>query len=187
MATVPPSKPPCLTIDSSVLIAICAKEVGRHTLAHAELTAYATQGYEFYAPGYILGECLYVLCRKLESDGTLTPTEHAAAVADLSTYMSVILPPPNGEASLVIRAEQIRSGYGCSRSADGIFLALAEDLATTRTCKLLTFDTGFTNQANTNAPTVDVHELVTSPTGTPPPATPPTPPPPAATPPPYVD
>ena len=128
MATVPPSKPPCLTIDSNVLIAICAKEAGRHTLAHAELTAYATQGYQFYAPGYILGECLYVLCRKLEVDRTLTPAEHAAAVADLSTYMGMILPPPNGEASLVIRAEQIRSGYGCSRSADGIFIALAEEL-----------------------------------------------------------
>ncbi|MGO9599350.1 MAG: type II toxin-antitoxin system VapC family toxin [Isosphaeraceae bacterium] len=175
MATVSPSKQPCLTVDSNVLIAICAKEAGRHTLAHAELTAYATQGYEFYAPGLILGECLYVLCRKLELDGTLTPAEHAAAVADLSTYMGMILPPPNGEASLVIRAEQIRSGYGCSRSADGIFLALAEELAATRTCRLLTFDTGFKGQARTNAPIVDVHELVTPATGTPPPASPPTP------------
>lgn len=162
MATDPPSNPPCLTIDSNVLIAICAKEAGRHAIAHAELTAYATQGYELYAPGYILGECLYVLCRKLELDGTLTLTEHAAAVADLSTYMGMILPPPNGEAALVIRAEEIRSGYGCSRSADGIFIALAEELSNTRTCKLLTFDTGIKNQANANAPTVDVHELVTS-------------------------
>ena len=185
MATVPPSNPPCVTIDSNVLIAICAKEAGRHTLAHAELTAYANQGYDFYAPGYILGECLYVLCRKLEVDGTLTPVEHAAAIADLSTYMGMILPPPNGEASLVIRAEKIRSGYGCSRSADGIFIALAEELAATRTCKLLTFDTGFKNQASTNAPTVDVQELATPATGTPPPATPPTlvAPPPAASPP----
>jgi predicted nucleic acid-binding protein len=160
MATVQPSKPPCLTIDSNILIAICAKEADRHVLAHGELTAYATQGYEFYAPGYILGECLYVLCRKLEVDGTLTLDEYAAAVADLSIYMGMILPPPNGEASLVLRAEQIRTGYGCSRSADGIFIALAEELTTTRTCELLTFDTGLKNQANANAPTVDVHVLV---------------------------
>jgi predicted nucleic acid-binding protein len=172
-----------LTIDSNVLIAICAKEAGRHTLAHAELTAYAAQGYEFYAPGYILGECLYVLCRKLEVDGTLTLTEHAAAVADLSTYMGMILPPPNGEASLVIRAEQIRGGFGCGRSADGIFIALAEELASTRTCKLLTFDTGFKNQARANAPTVDVHELVAPAAGTPSPTVPPASPPPASTPP----
>ncbi len=92
MATIPPTKPPCLTIDSNILIAICSKEAGRHTLAHDELMSYASQGYEFYAPGYILGECLYVLCRKLEVDGTLTPSEHAAAITDLSTYMGMILP-----------------------------------------------------------------------------------------------
>jgi hypothetical protein len=28
---------------------------------------------------------------------------------------------------LIARAEQIRSGYGCSRSADGIYIALAEN------------------------------------------------------------
>jgi predicted nucleic acid-binding protein len=180
MATIPPSSPPCLTIDSNVLIAICSKEGGRHTLADAELTRYATQGYQFYAPGYISGECLYVLCRKLEIDQTITPAEHAAAVADLCTYMRMILPPPSGEASLVIRAEQIRSGYGCSRSADGIFIALAEELAASRTSELLTFDADLPNQANRNAPTVSVRLLVPrvasspaapapAPTATPPP------------------
>ncbi len=140
MATSPPSSPPCLTIDSNVLIAICSKEAGRHVLAHAELASYATRGYEFYAPGYIVGECLYVLCRKLEVDRSITPAEHAAAVVDLSTYMRMILPPPSGEASLVTRAEQIRSGFGCSRSADGLFIALAEELTASRTTELLTFD-----------------------------------------------
>ena len=80
MATAPPSSPPCLTIDSTVLIAICAKEAGRHPLAHAELTTYANQGYEFYAPGNVVAECLYVLCRKLRDDGTLSQADHAAAV-----------------------------------------------------------------------------------------------------------
>ena len=77
-------------IDSNVLIAICSKEAGRHAAAHAELTSYATRGYEFYAPGSILGECLYVLCRKVDVDRSITPAEHASAVADLSTYMGMI-------------------------------------------------------------------------------------------------
>jgi predicted nucleic acid-binding protein len=161
MATSPSSSPPCLTIDSNILIAICSKEAGRHVLAHAELTSYATRGYEFYAPGYIAGECLYVLCRKLEVDRSITPAEHAAAVADLSTYLRMILPPPNGEASLVARAEQMRSGFGCSRSADGLFIALAEELTASRTTELLTFDTGIPNQVRRNAPTVSVRLLPT--------------------------
>jgi predicted nucleic acid-binding protein len=182
MATSPPTSSPCITIDSNVLIAICSKEAGRHVQAHAELTRYATRGYEFYAPGYILGECLYVLCRKLEVDRSITPAEHAAAIADLSTYMRMILPPPNGEASLVIRAEQIRSGFGCSRSAGGLFIALAEELTASRTTELLTFDTGIPNQARGNAPTVSVRVLptVVASAAAPPPATtlPTTPPPP---------
>ena len=183
MATNPPSRPPALTIDSNVLIAICSKEAGRHALAHAELMSDASRGFEFFAPGYIVGECLYVLCRKLEVDRTLTPAEHAAAVADLSTYMGMILPPPSGEASLVNRAEQIRSGYGCSRSADAIFIALAEQLAATRPTRLLTFDTGFKNRASRNAPTVDVHELMPPAAGAVTAAAPPPAPPSPATPP----
>jgi predicted nucleic acid-binding protein len=181
MAANPSTRPPALVIDSTVLIAIYSKEAGRHTLAHAELTSYASLGYEFFAPGHVVAECLYVLCRKPEVDRTLTPAEHAAAVADLGTYMGMILPPPSGDASLIHRAEQIRSGYGCSRSADAIFIALAEQLAATRPTRLLTFDTGFKNQASRNAPTVDVHELIPLAAGAATaPAPPPTPPSPAA-------
>jgi predicted nucleic acid-binding protein len=182
MATSSPTSPPCLTIDSNILIAICSKEVGRHTLADAELTSYAMRGYEFYAPGYIVGECLYVLCRKLEVDRSITPAEHAVAVADLSTYMKMILPPPNGEASLVTRAEEIRGGFGCSRSADGLFIALAEELTASRTTELLTFDAGIPSQTRRHAPTVAVRVLPTvvgSAVATPPatafPSTPPSP------------
>ena len=72
-------------------------------------------------PGVVVAECLYVLCKKRE-DNTLSPTEHAAAVSDLGTSMGMILPPPQGDRSLIARAEQRRSGYGCSRSADGLDL-----------------------------------------------------------------
>ena len=89
---------------------------------------YASRGYQFFAPGCIVSECLYVLAEKVDRDKTLTPPEHAAALADLCTYMGMLLPPPSGDFSLTARSEQIRSGYGASRSADGVFIALAEEL-----------------------------------------------------------
>src|SRR5271166_3204870 len=68
-----------------------------------------------------------------------------------------------------------RSGYGCSRSADGIYIALAEDLTARGTAELVTFDTGMPNQVAANAPAVTVRLLPTlSPV---PPVTSPSPPP----------
>lgn len=74
--------------------------------------------------------------------------------------MQGILPPPRGDASLITRAEEVRSGYGCSRSADGIYIALAEELARQGPTNLLTFDQDLENQAKQNAPTVSVHLIV---------------------------
>jgi predicted nucleic acid-binding protein len=91
MATSPPSNPPCVIVDSNVLIAICCKEAGRHALADAELVSYASRGYQFLAPGCIVSECLYVLAEKVDRHKTLTPAEHAAALADLCTYMGMFL------------------------------------------------------------------------------------------------
>lgn len=182
MATGPPSNPPCVIIDSNVLIAICCKEAGRHTLANAELVSYASGGYQFFAPGCIVSECLYILAEKVDRHKTLTPTEHAAALADLCTCMRMLLPPPGGDFALTARSEQIRSGYGASRSADGIFIALAEELTASRTAEILTFDTELPKQASKNAPTVSVRVLTTvapsAPTsaGAPTPTPPPTPP-----------
>jgi predicted nucleic acid-binding protein len=173
MAMATPSNPPCLTLDANILIALCAKEVDKFSVADAELNDYASKGYIFYAPGVIIDECLYVLCKKLMDDGSLTPAEHAAAVADLCAYMGMISPPPNGDASLIARAEQIRSGYGCSRSADGIYIALAEELSAIRTTEFLTFDGDTRNQALRNAPTVSVRLLSPVPAGSPPPPGPP--------------
>ncbi len=159
MAIAATSDPFCLTIDANVLIALCSKESDKFAIAQRELTQYAQAGYQFYAPGVIIAESLFVLCKKLE-DKSLSTSDHAAAVADLCTYMGMILPPPNGDGPLVARAEQIRQGYGCSRSADGLYLALTEELAARGITEILTFDGGMENQAKANAPTVKVRLLV---------------------------
>lgn len=103
-------------------------------------------------------EVLSIFCKKLQ-DGLIDAATHQQAVEDFNDYMSVILPPPNGDAALIIRAEETRAGYGCSRSADGFYIALAEELGKAGTTELLTFDKGMVNQAAKNAPTVKVHLL----------------------------
>jgi predicted nucleic acid-binding protein len=161
MATMPVSQPSSITIDANVLIALCAKELDKYAVADAELTSCSQAGSQFYAPGVIVAECLYVLCRKPE-DQSLSPTDHAAAVADLNAYMGMILPPPHGDQTLIVRAEQIRRGYGCSRSADGLYVALTEERSSAGPAELLTFDSGLQNQIKANAPSVVIRLLVPS-------------------------
>ena len=57
------------------------------------------------------------------------------------------------------RAEAIRAGYSCRRSADGIYIALAEQLTAVMPTTLLTFDQDMKSQAAKNAPTVTVVTL----------------------------
>lgn len=147
-----------VVLDANVLIALCAREQDKLVTAEAALLAYAAKGWLFYAPGVILGEVLYILCGKLQS-GLLDATTHQEAIENLRDQMNAILPPPHGEVSLVMRAEEIRNGYGCSRSADGLYIALAEALTQTGPVELLTFDSGIVNQAARNAPTVKVNLL----------------------------
>ena len=64
-----------------------------------------------------------------------------------------------GEGSLVLRAEEIRGSYSCRRSADGVYIALAEELTVIKPTVLLTFDEDMVKQALKNAPTVSVHLL----------------------------
>jgi len=94
-------------------------------------------------------------CNKL-TGGTLSPDAHAAAIINFERSMKDVNPPPNGEAALIIRAEQIRGGYGCSRSADGVYIALADELSQIMPTVLLTFDQGIPNQVEKNAPKVIV-------------------------------
>jgi hypothetical protein len=135
-------------------------------VALLELRQYAAAGYQFYAPGVVIAESLFVLCKKLEAKD-ISAQDHASAIADLCMYMSTILPPPNGDGSLVARAEQIRQTYECRRSADGLYLALTEELAAGGTSELLTFDGGMENQAQAGAPTVKVRLLVPAPAPSP--------------------
>jgi predicted nucleic acid-binding protein len=146
MASGTPTNPLAVVIDANVVIAICAKEAGKLATAEAKLKEYAGKGCTFYAPGVIIAECLFVFCRKL-NDGVLTAAEHSSAVRGLISMMAAIQPPPTGDKSLIERAEEIRDTLGCSRSADGIYLALAEELGKTTNTEVVTFDTGMPSQA----------------------------------------
>ncbi|MCW3094937.1 MAG: hypothetical protein JWL77_555 [Chthonomonadaceae bacterium] len=158
MVPIPPSSAGALVLDANVVIAISSKETGRDALATAEITNYVNLGYQLYAPGVIVAETLFVLCGKKNS-GSLSLADYATAVVTFERVMASVLPPPNGDVSLIQRAEQIGNGYGCSRSADGIYIALAEELTATGPTELLTFDQGCPNQAAANAPTVTVKVL----------------------------
>jgi predicted nucleic acid-binding protein len=157
----PPSSslPGAVVIDANVVIALCAKEMDKEPLALAEMARYSSRGYQFYAPGVLIAEVLYVLCGK-EQSGTLASADYARAITELENLASGILPPPQGEAVLVHRAAAIRMSYGCSRASDSIYLALAEELTQTRPTVLLTFDQGIPNQATKNTPTVTVQVLI---------------------------
>ncbi len=159
MAPIPPDSPGSLVLDASVVIAISTKETGRDALATAVITNYVNSGYRLYAPGVIIAETLFVVCGK-KTSGELSDTDYATAVATFERVMASVLPPPNGDVSLIRRAEQIGNGYGCSRSADGIYIALAEELTANGPTELLTFDQGCPNHAAANAPTVTVKVLV---------------------------
>jgi predicted nucleic acid-binding protein len=156
--TIPTSNPGAVVLDANVVIALVSNEPGRDAVVTAEITHYASQGYQLFAPGVIVAETLYILCGKLNS-GSLSPTDYATAVAAFRRTMVTVLPPPNGDAALILRAEQIGSGYGCSRSADGISIALAEELAQLQSTVLLTFDKELPKQAARQAPTVTVQLL----------------------------
>lgn len=158
MASMPASNPPAVTLDASFIIGYCAKEPAKFAKAQAELARYARDGWTFFAPGVAVSETLFVFCRKL-GDGSLTALEHTQAVRSFEALMRAVQPPPGGEFALIGRAEQIRSTYGCSRSADSIYLALTEQLTAQGPSEIVTFDSGLENQAKKNAPSVKVNFL----------------------------
>ncbi len=146
----PSSKPGAAVIDSSVLIAICSKETSAETARQA-IADYAAAGWTFFAPGVIVAEALFVLCRK-QSDGLLSATDYGQAVILLKKHLSPILPPPNGDAALIDRASEIRQGDSCAHSTDCIFIALAEQLAKAGDpVEILTFDKRLGNVAKSAA------------------------------------
>ncbi len=154
----PSNQSGAVVIDANVLIAICAKEQDKFAKADAAFNDYALRGWLFFAPGVAVAETLYILCGKAQA-GALTPAEHDTAIRVLQNYLALISPPPRGDFSLIARAEAVRESYGCSRSADGLYIALAEELAQSGVAELLTFDQGLVNQVAKNAPTVKVNLL----------------------------
>ncbi len=146
-----------VVIDANILVAICAKEPGEPT-AKAALADYTARNWAFYAPGAILTEVLFILCRKLQS-GEIDGAKHRKAVEDFNDYMSAITPSPQGDIRFILRNEEIRRGYSCLHSADAFYLALAEDLAQGGPAEFLTFDKRVVNVAANNAPTVKVNLL----------------------------
>lgn len=153
----PMNNPNIAVIDASILVSIASKETGTFSTAKNAFNLYAQNGWEFFAPNVIVGEVMFALCQKLAA-GVLTETEYEQAIESFLDYMTIIS-TPDDETDLVKRAVEIRESYGCSRSSDSLYIALAEDLAKTRTVELLTFDKGMTNQAAKNAPTVTVKVL----------------------------
>lgn len=147
-----------VVLDANVAISISAKEAVTQANAKATLARYTNAGYLFYAPGVIVSETLYAL-RKQEGNGLLTLAEYTLAVSDFDALMRGIQPPPSGESGLIRRASQICDGYGASRSADAIYIALAEELSQAYTTRLLMFDRDLPKQAIRNALTVTVHLL----------------------------
>jgi predicted nucleic acid-binding protein len=164
--------PTLIAVDANFIIGFCAKEPDKHPVVRAELIRFANDGAQVYAPGVLISEALYVFCKKLR-DGHLTATEYTAAVQSLDVIMSVIAAPPRGDASLIVRAEQIRHGRSCRRTTDAIYIALAEELTSRGAAELVTFDPGLRTQAIAEAPTVTVRLLVPSPPASPPAAGPP--------------
>ena len=147
-----------IVLDANVAISISAKEAATEVAAKATIARYTNSGYVFFAPGVIVSETLYALRNQL-TNALLTPADYGQAVLDFEALMKNVGPPPNGDASLIRRADQICMGYGASRSADALYIALAEELSQIYPTRLLTFDRGLPNQAARNAPTVSVHLL----------------------------
>lgn len=155
MATRRASSPAFAVIDASVVVALCCREPGRYDVARKLLSRLATDGTEFYAPSVIVAEGLHTLCQK-QNVGVLTPQEHVAAVQSLRTRMKSILPPPHGDVSLIERAERLREGFGCSRSSDALYIALAERMGQQGQTELITFDRELQRQVQRNAVAVNV-------------------------------
>ena len=145
-------------LDASFLVAFAANEIDKGATAEAELDRCTAAGMRFYAPGVAFAESLYVLCQKRLS-GELTPPEYEIALERFVEITTGISPPPSDDATLVPRSIEIGEGYGCSRTNDLFYIALAEELTAAGPTEIITFDAGMKKQANAKAPTVAVRLL----------------------------
>jgi predicted nucleic acid-binding protein len=95
--------PGAVVLDASVVISIAAREAATEATANTALAYYSSLGYQFFAPGVIISEVLYVLCGKRQ-DGSLSVADHAKAVQSFHKLMSTVLPSPQGDFSLILRS-----------------------------------------------------------------------------------
>jgi predicted nucleic acid-binding protein len=153
-----PSSSGAVVIDANILISLCTKEPLTFNQSNTAFNDYGQWGWAYHAPNVIVAEAMFIFCRKLQ-DGQLTEIEHAESIEFLQDYLALITMPNGGDASLLPRAEEVRSGYGCTRSADGLYIALAEELAKQGPAEILTLDAGYVNQVAKNAPSVKVNLL----------------------------
>ena len=155
----PTNKPvEAIILDASVAVAVSAKETDKVQIAQETIQYYTDQQCLFFAPGVLVSESLYVLCKKVET-GKLSAEDHIEAINDLADFLLPILSSTQGDKSLIKRADEIRGEYSCRRSADGLYIALAEELAAIYETVVLTFDEDMVKQAARHAPTVKVQLL----------------------------
>lgn len=153
----PANNPDVVVVDASVLVSIASKEAATHLAAETAFDEYTKNCSEFFAPNVVVAEVIFALCQNFAT-GVLTEPQHSNAVKSFLDLMKNISLPTD-DMTLVTRAVEIRETFGCSRSSDSIYIALAEDLAKTRTVELFTLDKGMINQAAKNPPTVNVNVL----------------------------
>jgi predicted nucleic acid-binding protein len=152
------NNPSAVIPDANVIIALCARESDKLKTVETAFDDYINKGYEFFAPSVLVAEVIFVLCQKF-ADGSLNQSEYEKSIKAFKYYLNFISLSPDGEASLLDRAVEIREGYGCSRSSDGLYIALAEEIGNAYDTEIVTFDKGFINQTAKNAPTVKVNLL----------------------------
>lgn len=140
--------PTVAVLDASVAVAIAAPEPGRDAAAQRFLDEYEAAGRTIYAPGVIVNESLYVLCKKA-ARGELDATNHALAVGRLERLLAGVEPPPGGDRSLVAPTARLTAGLTCNKTNDSIYLALAEQLAGRgEEVEVVTFDDNLARRAD---------------------------------------
>ncbi len=147
-----------VVVDANIFVSLCTKEQATYSQSLAAFNHYSQQGWHFYAPHVVVSEVMFVLCKKLQ-DGMITSSEHTQAIQYFKRYLSSVYRPTGGDGSHIDRANQIISGYGCSRAADCLYIALAEEMSKAGPADFLTFDKGAVNQIQRNAPKVNVNLL----------------------------
>ena len=96
-----------VVVDASVAIAIAAKEAGSEQKANTAISAYVLQGSKVMAPGVLLSESLYVLC-KMRDGGTLKTAEYSQAILDLDIFVGIFEPPLFADFDLALQADAIQ-------------------------------------------------------------------------------